>query len=458
MFVHSLRTVAFVFFTGVLQGTLTPLYACECDTTPPPCRALWQADAVFSGRVDKIELVEAPPPEYPHYRVTFAVDRVLRGAPTSQLTIKTATSGASCGYEFHEGESYLVYGHTERGAIWTGRCGRTRPLGGADEDLDYAATLSTPGGGALIYGQLRRWDDYLGRSPVTKDLGGLPDVPVNVEGPGGPFQTRSGQDGTFQLAGLQEGVYRVSLQLPDALMYNGSTDPIRLASVHACERADFNIHLDGRLSGSVRDANDAPVVGANIVLALAELADVAAGVRYNRSTVTDKDGAFELRTLPPGRYVLGLNIDPHFENMVILPGKDGRWIWPRVFYPGSTDVNSATHLELGAGEKRRLAPFHLPEALVVRPVTGIARWPDGHPVAEGWVSLLDATTKLRLSGIVRTTKAGEFEVAAFAGQRVFVQVEGKDNGRTGYVESPVLEIGPGGPPEPLVLTIKPRPY
>lgn len=241
-------------------------------------------------------------------------------------------------------------------------------------------------------------------------------------------------------------------------MYNTSTDQIRLVSVHACERADFNIRFDGRVTGSVQDANGTPVVGANIVLALTELADVAAGVRYNRSAVTGKDGTFELRTLPPGQYVLGLNIDPHFENMVILPGKDGRWIWPRVFYPGSADARSATRIDLGAGEKREVAPFRLPDALIVRPVTGIARWPDGHPVAEGWVSLLDATTKLRLSGIVRTTKAGEFEVAAFAGQRVFVQVEGKDNGRTGYVESPALEIGVGAPPEQLTLTVKPRPY
>jgi hypothetical protein len=41
-------------------------------------------------------------------------------------------------------------------------------------------------------------------------------------------------------------------------------------------------------------------------------------------------------------------------------------------------------------------------------------------------SLLEADTKLRLNGIVRTTRDGEFEVAAFAGQRVFVQVEAKD--------------------------------
>jgi hypothetical protein len=337
-------------------------------------------------------------------------------------------------------------------------CRRTRLLREAVEDLDYAATLSAPGAGARIYGQLRRWDDYLGRSPVTKDLGTTPNVPVIVEGPGGPFRTRSGQDGQFQVVGLQAGTYRVSLQLPGTLMYNGSTQPIRLASRHACERADFNIHFDGRLTGSLQHANGRPVVGLKIVLSLAELADVAAGLRYNRSAVTDKDGIFELRTLPPGQYVLGLNIDPHFENMVLLPGKDGRWIWPRVFYPGSSDVKSARRIDLAAGEKRALAPFRLPEDLIVRRVTGIVRWPDGQRVAEGWVSLFDATTKLRLSGIVRTTKAGEFDVAAFAGQRVFVQVEGKDNGRTGYIESAVFEVGSRTPLEQLTLTIKPRPY
>lgn len=455
---RPIRVATLILLAGIFQGSFASAFACECDATPPPCRALWQSELVFSGRADKVELVEAPPPEYSHYRVTFTVDRMLRGTPASQVIIKTATSGASCGYEFHEGEVYVVYGYSQRGDIWTSRCGRTRPLNQGAEDLDYASTLAAPGAGGLIYGQLRRWDDYLGRSPVTKDLGGMAGVPILVEGPGGPIQTRSMDDGSFQITGLKEGSFRVSLGLSDTLMYNGATDPIRLASVHACERADFNIHFDGRVGGTVRDANGVAVVGANIVLALAEMADVAAGVRYNRAAVTDKDGAFELRTVPPGRYVVGVNIDPHFENMVILPGKEGRWIWPRVFHPGSYEAKDATLIELGAGEKRALPPLRLPENLAARAVTGVARWPDGQPVSEGWVSLLDASTKLRLSGIVRTTKTGEFDVAAFAGQRVFVQIEAKDGSRSGYLESPILEIEAGGAPTSLALTVKPRPY
>jgi hypothetical protein len=419
---------------------------------------VWQSDLVFSGRVDKIEYIEAPPPDYTHYRVTFTVDQMIRGTRTSQLVIKTASFSVSCGYEFQEGESYVVYGYSQRGAIWTSRCGRTRPLREAAEDVDYAAALTGLGAGGSIYGQLRRWDDYLGRSPVTKDLGALADVPIVVDGPGGPFQTRSREDGTFKVTGLEPGSYRVSLELPDTLMYNGATDSIRLASAHACERADFNVHFDGRIVGAVQDATGAPVVGANVVLALAELADDAAGVRYNRTAVTDSDGEFQLKTVPPGHYVLGLNIDPHFENMVILRGKQGRWIWPRVFYPGSPDPAVAMRIELRAGEKRALSPLRLPDTLVVRTVTGTARWVDGRPVAEGWVSLLDADTRLRLSGIVRTTKNGEFAVAAFAGQRVFVQIEAKDAVRTCYVESPRFEVSAGAAPDPVTLTIKPRPY
>jgi hypothetical protein len=65
---------------------------------------------------------------------------------------------------------------------------------------------------------------------------------------------------------------------------------------------------------------------------------------------------------------------------------------------------------------------------------------------------------LRLSGIVRTTKDGEFQVSAFAGQRVFVQVEARDGERTGYEHSATVEVGSGAAPDPLMVTVKARRY
>jgi hypothetical protein len=90
-------------------------------------------------------------------------------------------------------------------------------------------------------------------------------------------------------------------------------------------------------------------------------------------------------------------------------------------------------IEPGAGEKKELAPLRLPEDVIARTVTGTARWADGRPVSGGWVTLLEADTKLRLSGGVRTTKNGEFEISAFAGQRVFVLIQAEDGERRGYV-------------------------
>lgn len=142
MFIRLLRTATLAFVVAFVQSAFTPAFACSCDTTAPPCRAMWQSDLVFSGRVETIEYVDAPPPEYSHYRVTFLIDSVLRGERASELTIKTASTGATCGYEFHEGDSYVVYGYAQNGAVWTNRCGRTRPLNEAAEDLDYAAGLT----------------------------------------------------------------------------------------------------------------------------------------------------------------------------------------------------------------------------------------------------------------------------------------------------------------------------
>lgn len=74
------RLTSVTILAFLLQGGMTVTLACECDITAAPCRALWQADTVFVGRAEKVELVHATPPEYSHYRVTFTVARVLNGS------------------------------------------------------------------------------------------------------------------------------------------------------------------------------------------------------------------------------------------------------------------------------------------------------------------------------------------------------------------------------------------
>jgi hypothetical protein len=76
-------------------------------------------------------------------RVEIIVDRTFKGRSVSDTVIVyTAVEGTECGFDFHEGLSYIVYGDRDssfdgrqvssdeplygRGIYWTSTCTRTR--------------------------------------------------------------------------------------------------------------------------------------------------------------------------------------------------------------------------------------------------------------------------------------------------------------------------------------------
>lgn len=112
--------------------------ACSCAEIESTEKALETRDAVFSGTVLKIE-----EPQQRRWiqssaalmTVTIKVDTVWKGDIGEIATVKTAISGASCGYPFVENKTYLVYASHD-GEDWrTILCDRTAPLAEAQEDL-----------------------------------------------------------------------------------------------------------------------------------------------------------------------------------------------------------------------------------------------------------------------------------------------------------------------------------
>jgi hypothetical protein len=114
-----------------------PAFACSCMIPGPPEEALEQASVVFAGRLVDTQRPQAGgevnTADLSAYR--FEVSRVWKGDVTSTVTIGSAMSSASCGYEFVIGEEYIVYGFEQDGIVQTGLCTRTAPLANADEDL-----------------------------------------------------------------------------------------------------------------------------------------------------------------------------------------------------------------------------------------------------------------------------------------------------------------------------------
>jgi hypothetical protein len=109
-----------------------------------PLEALEKNTTVFVGRVVDIKktkgtIISSADP----VKVTFDVDSSWKGVEGNKVILTTALSSASCGFEFVEGESYIVYanananadGEGASGKLVASLCSRTKLLASASEDL-----------------------------------------------------------------------------------------------------------------------------------------------------------------------------------------------------------------------------------------------------------------------------------------------------------------------------------
>jgi hypothetical protein len=129
-------------FMALLTVRPSVTYACSCVVPAEPLEALEKNTAVFVGRVVDIKktkgtIISSADP----VKVTFDVDSSWKGVEGNKVTLTTALSSASCGFEFVEGESYIVYananadGEGASGKLVASLCSRTKLLASASEDL-----------------------------------------------------------------------------------------------------------------------------------------------------------------------------------------------------------------------------------------------------------------------------------------------------------------------------------
>ncbi|MGI0090021.1 MAG: hypothetical protein ACREAF_06730, partial [Nitrosopumilaceae archaeon] len=129
----------FLAIVGITLLSITGLnqsaHACSCVAPAPPKESLEKSDAVFLGRVVEIKKdlsnIVSSAQLIP---VKFEVQRVWKGPAEKTITVSTALSSASCGYEFQEGETYLVYAYGKE-SLQTGLCTRTQLFVDVYEDL-----------------------------------------------------------------------------------------------------------------------------------------------------------------------------------------------------------------------------------------------------------------------------------------------------------------------------------
>jgi hypothetical protein len=109
--------------------------ACSCEIHSH-ARDFRAARAVFIGRVLEVSLNDSGDAEvrrFAPYKIKLAVEKSWMGN-RSQITVISNNGGPGCGgFEFRQGERYLVYAFGKELQAWTS-CTRTRPIDRMRED------------------------------------------------------------------------------------------------------------------------------------------------------------------------------------------------------------------------------------------------------------------------------------------------------------------------------------
>ena len=130
---------AIVFISIILLGSF-PLItsACSCAELPSVEEEFERSQAVFSGKVVDVREKRSIK-GYQTKSVLFKVTNTWKGVKQSQIIITTGQGGGDCGFNFKEGQEYLVY--VNKSTMYGGKtlvstiCDRTNELSVLQEDL-----------------------------------------------------------------------------------------------------------------------------------------------------------------------------------------------------------------------------------------------------------------------------------------------------------------------------------
>ncbi len=126
-------------FIGVLFGWLgnaTPIFACSCAMATPS-EQFDNATTIFVGTVKSISA------DGWDNIVAFDVHESRKGSSVENVSVTTSQQGASCGFDFEEGEKYIVYAYDDDGALGTGMCSGTSLFAANTLNGDVAVDIAS---------------------------------------------------------------------------------------------------------------------------------------------------------------------------------------------------------------------------------------------------------------------------------------------------------------------------
>jgi hypothetical protein len=451
---RTVRLLAFFVLVG-LAVTPSTASACSCMASGPACQAFWKTDAVFDATVDGIEAATGPARDLgdrivssPEKRVRMTVRQALKGVTaTGPLDVYTAEHDAACGYDFKPGHRYLVFAwkRPADGRWVASICSATQEYDGTGETAAFIASLTEPGKGGRVFGTVRTLDksfDYQHTSTERRLS-----AKVRLVGAGRERLTTS-TNGAYEIRGLEPGRYQLEVEPPAGYASNYTSRNVDIPNERACQEETFHLAPAGRVTGVVLAADDRPAVNVQIELTTPE---TPAHPTYGLAILgarTGNDGTFEIAGVPPGKYILGVNLKD-------LPSQYNPYA--RTVYP--SDGSGDGIVQIGTTGSYDIGTWKLPPPLRVVKVSGVATWADGKPAAGMYVGVWDVTGNpvewARGAGGAQIAADGTFTIELREGRTYTFMARDKSS-RLLDVKGPRLSIAGLSPPPPVSLILQNR--
>ena len=348
----------------------------------------------------------------------------------AEVTIGISSNkGTSCGpYGLKGGERYLVYAYAserDEKQLRTGVCTRTGSVSSkyAKVDLDFLRNLPPAGVGGNLRGRI--WADL--KEPGANPLR---DVRVKIISADEQVITAfTDGEGKFFVKQLKPGKYRVEPDFPPN--YNSENKSFEVdVDDRGTASVGFEVYIDGRVAGRVIDKE-----GNTLNSVFFHLVEGERDV-YGHST--RDDGGFEVKGVPPGQYLLYINLE------------NADYATKAYYYPGTFEREKAEMIRVGLGENIAGLEFRLPPSFLVRTIEGEVVWSDGAPAANVEVILICAKsneqTGFKITTIperVKTDDKGQFRLEILTSETYWLEARGGKENKKGEMipmHSPRLKI------------------
>jgi hypothetical protein len=397
------------------------------------CEAFWQTPIVFAGEVLEVTDIDVPSdPATSRFlgsrKVKMRVDRAFRGTKAGIIEVQTGQGDADCGFPFERGGRYLVFAQVMDGRITAGHCGRTKALADAAADLAYVSQTFAPSAGGRVYGDVKAGGDAQ-RLPASG-------YKVQLIGAGRQWTATTDATGAFEIKDVPAGKFRIGVVVAEGEFAHGGEN-IELADARGCASADFTVVANGRVVLKVLKVPTGERRPQVQLIDADTIKDDRPRERYPwRGPSVPEAGEMEWAQLPPGRYLVGVNL-----TSAPTPEQP----YPRTFYPGVSDPAAAMVIQVGLGERVELEPFTFPAPARVIAFRGTVVRPDSRVVPGLRVLLL--TSEGRSVTSTETDREGRFSFQGVEGVRYRVRTVTAEL----TVESEPFELTPATAPILVVL-------